>query len=639
MYCINANLTDPPRTNHMYVKELFLNENKFKVLRKDMFVSKIRADIELLSLQYCEISNVSDGVFSGLKMLKDLNLEFNYITEIRVGTFRNLFMLENLHMPDNEITELSEGIFDDLFSLKSLDLSFNKISYIERNVFSYNSNLSSLSLRVNRLSRIDSTTFEPLIRLEELYLGFNKDLHIPYNSSLLNVPTLKYLDLSHCNLSSAPDNWFQNLGQLQHLRLHDNKLKGIDINVLVNLPSLKTLYLFNNPLQCDCQLLDVWKWCSEHHIKTEENAFPACSTPEEVKGILWGILENSNCSDNKIKFLDNNQAILSEEVDKYERDNPIYGKVFVIVLFLLPLLGIIGNVVVLIAIIANPEMHTLPNSFILNLALSDLLFLLLSLFFKLLVYFSEKWNIVDFTCNFEVIVIICLGSSTFSVTVLSINRYYVVANPFKIRTDYRKMRMFTYLCIPGTWVLAFIFSIPYIIVSYYSLECIPGHKTLYNTYVLIFLTLAFSVFPFCVIGSMYVLLARHLVCSRRIGANCSRKPQRFGSVGVVVGLVIVFLFSIMPYYIVMLYLDVLQHLDVITFAYLLQITPNEQLQIIDSQQPLLPISRLLLPYLNACCNPIALCFASKRFRNYFKKYLLCCCKCRPNIENGVTQLH
>ncbi|XP_069683581.1 uncharacterized protein [Periplaneta americana] len=648
MDCCHANLTDVPHINHLYVKELFLDENKFIVQKKDMFLRNFRADVELLSLKNCMISNVSDIVFSALKVLKYLALDSNEITELKVGTFRNLTSLENLTLSSNEISELREGIFGDLQSLKLLNLNTNKISYIEANVFAHNSNLSELYLSRNRLSYVDPSTFSPLVQLERLYLDNNMDLLIPDNSSLLNVPSLIELDLSFCNTSSLSDMWFRHLRKLEVLNLDSNKLKQVDVNILVNLSSLKVLYLSRNPLQCDCRLLDVWKWYRERRIQMELKTFKrtTCSTPEKVKGMWWGVLEKAYCYDKKIKFLEGNESVVPEnnstkyqQPDKDIADFVIKRKTFMSVLFILLVVGVIGNVSVLITIIANPEMRIVPNFFVFNVALSDLLFLLLSLFFKLLIYFSEEWDIMGYICNFEVFINICLGSSVFSVTVLSIYRYYAVASPFESRAKFGKMGKFTYLCILATWVLSFIFCIPSLIVRYSPGHCLDKNTLSYTRYSLILLTVAFSVFPFCVMGASYVLVAIHLVRSRGITSNVSRLSQRFNTAGIVVGLVIVFMVSIMPYYIVTLYLNTVENRNKIFLLNVIYSRIFPDTLFLNTEHPFLTLSRWLLPYLNACCNPIALYLASNKFRKYFKKYFLRCCKRRPNKTNDALQLH
>jgi gastrin-releasing peptide receptor len=36
-----------------------------------------------------------------------------------------------------------------------------------------------------------------------------------------------------------------------------------------------------------------------------------------------------------------------------------------------------------------------------------------------------------------------------------------------------------------------------------------------------------------------------------------------------------------------------------------------------------------LSFCNSCINPVALCLLSQQFRNYFNRYLFCCCTSPP----------
>jgi hypothetical protein len=89
---------------------------------------------------------------------------------------------------------------------------------------------------------------------------------------------------------------FANVSSLEVLDISDNDLKTLDIDILRTLPILSILYLDGNPLHCDCQLKEVWRWCEDHNIETVyEELGPKCETPSEMKGMGWGVLENVQC--------------------------------------------------------------------------------------------------------------------------------------------------------------------------------------------------------------------------------------------------------------------------------------------------------------------------------------------------------
>ena len=89
---------------------------------------------------------------------------------------------------------------------------------------------------------------------------------------------------------------FANLSVVEYLGLSYNNLRIVDKNILKELPKLFTLYLYDNPLQCDCQLQEVWRWCQDHNIRrVYETAVPEGDTPSEEEGICLGVLEKGQC--------------------------------------------------------------------------------------------------------------------------------------------------------------------------------------------------------------------------------------------------------------------------------------------------------------------------------------------------------
>lgn len=94
--------------------------------------------------------------------------------------------------------------------------------------------------------------------------------------------------------------------------------------------------------------------------------------------------------------------------------------------------GTSSNVILLIIIICNKDMRTLPNIFILNLAISDITYLI-ARFFEAL----AKQNIRNVALRWLYVQVLSfllsVGLSASSVAVPSIQRYNVTVNPFHNR--------------------------------------------------------------------------------------------------------------------------------------------------------------------------------------------------------------
>jgi hypothetical protein len=199
---------------------------------------------------------------------------------------------------------------------------------------------------------------------------------------------------------------FANLPALELLDLSFNNLINVDINMLKALPKLSALYLHVNPLQCDCQLQEVWRWCQDHNIETATTkVVPECDTPSEVHGIWWGVLEKSQCLEGNISYYGdyenksyNNTAVEARGSDKNiwnvlkEIEAEVYAVPFIF--------GTTGNIIVLIIIISNKDMRTLPNMYILNFTISDMIFLMVQFSQVYADRVSGSWKYGEIMCRF-----------------------------------------------------------------------------------------------------------------------------------------------------------------------------------------------------------------------------------------------
>jgi hypothetical protein len=168
---------------------------------------------------------------------------------------------------------------------------------------------------------------------------------------------------------------FANVSVLERLDLSYNNLSSVDINILKFLPKLSALYLYGNPLQCDCQLQEVWRWCQDHNILTASGKrAPECDTPSEVQGIWWGVLEKGQCLQGNIyyyRIYENtsyryNPAEHTDTCTDTDTDiiiNPSnFLKYVKTPVYAIPLIfGTTGNIILLIIIICNKDMRTVPN--------------------------------------------------------------------------------------------------------------------------------------------------------------------------------------------------------------------------------------------------------------------------------------
>jgi hypothetical protein len=264
---------------------------------------------------------------------------------------------------------------------------------------------------------------------------------------------MKLLGLSGCNIRSVSVETFANVSALSVLDLRVTNLKSLDIGILEELPQLSELHLYGNPLHCDCQLQNMWRWCKDHNI-CELNEFCTnvanCYTPSDVEWIWWGVLEKGQClqgnihyygdykntsySDKQIEDTDidkdtetelDTESVMWKKVRSFLHDNKfeISG---ILIIF-----GTTGNVIIIIIITCNKDMRTVPNLYILNLAVSDIIFLT-ALSSSVLIHYVS-WLDVDIRCRYLTFGFrISITLTAYSIALLSFQRYRVTVYPLQI---------------------------------------------------------------------------------------------------------------------------------------------------------------------------------------------------------------
>ena len=113
-------------------------------------------------------------------------------------------------------------------------------------------------------------------------------------------------------------------------------------------------------------------------------------------------------------------------------------------------IGFTGNVLVVRIVHQTREMHTTTNYLLVSMAASDIITILLWP-----LYFFEVWK---FVCKLVVLVELCIMVSSFTITVLAVERYHALLKPFRnglrLREDNVKKAI---ACI---WVASILICLP-----------------------------------------------------------------------------------------------------------------------------------------------------------------------------------
>ncbi|XP_046409409.1 neuropeptide CCHamide-1 receptor isoform X1 [Neodiprion virginianus] len=337
------------------------------------------------------------------------------------------------------------------------------------------------------------------------------------------------------------------------------------------------------------------------------------------------ISQASNCSFNGSECAEEEYIPYSSRPETY-----IVPVVFLMIL----VVGVAGNGALVLTLLRHANMRNVPNTYVLSLALGDLLVILTCVPFTFTVYIVESWPFGLALCKIsEYAKDVSIGVSVFTLTALSADRFFAIVDPMRklhATGGGRRATRFTVVIAIMIWILAVICAIP---ASFSYLKvlrvnekvifetCYPFPEEFGPDYPRIVLICRFFIYyalPLAVIGVFYLLMARHLFQSTRnmpgemqcqVRASVKQVKARKKVATMVMAFVVVFAICFFP-----------QHVFMLWFY----IHPTSQ-QDYNAFWHAFRILGFCLSFMNSCINPIALYFVSGTFRKYFNRYLLCCC--------------
>ncbi|TKS87690.1 II receptor Angiotensin [Collichthys lucidus] len=299
----------------------------------------------------------------------------------------------------------------------------------------------------------------------------------------------------------------------------------------------------------------------------------------------------------------------------------VYGCIFVI--------GIVGNSMVVAIIYCYMKLKTVANIFVLNLAISDLTFLITLPMWATFTATGYHWPFGGFLCKASAgLVIFNLYTSVFFLTALSIDRYLAIVHPVRSRR-FRTVLYARITCVV-IWLFAFVLSVPTALtrdVHHISNTTVCGilhPESIVNAARLKELLLAISLMksllgflvPFVVIITCYCLIGRTLLEARHIQKSSRSRDDEV--LRMLAAAVLAFFLCWVPHQ-VFHFIQVLTQLTQLDCAIL---------EIIDTAMPF----TICIAYFNSCINPIVYGFVG----NNFRKNLLRLLRCSPG---GATHPH
>ena len=247
---------------HNPVTTITLSSNFLSSLPKNLF-EPFDSTLVHLNLQRNQFHSLRYNYFlRSLEQLRTLDLSENLLTKIFKQDFTGLRRLETLILRKNQLTALSYASFSRCRTITTLDLSDNHISRIDTNAFRSLYRLKTLLLTNNPLGQrvLTNHLFEPLKNLEEIDLENTQLDALPaflftFNERLRSIKLSRnYFQTSMTGTNRSLQRTFCGARALVELDLVSTHLRSLDVCTYDQVPSLRQLYLMNNPLDCTCDL-------------------------------------------------------------------------------------------------------------------------------------------------------------------------------------------------------------------------------------------------------------------------------------------------------------------------------------------------------------------------------------------------
>ena len=286
--------------------------------------------------------------------------------------------------------------------------------------------------------------------------------------------------------------------------------------------------------------------------------------------------------------------------------------------------AILGNLLILCAVYHNHSLRTIPNIFVIALAVSDILMSTICMPFTVASLFHGRWIFDETVCRFQAFDIFAFGTSSLgTMAAIAVSRYFCVVNWEKYLSLFKKKRALMYIFI--VWYLALAGSAPILLFKNDSIGFQPGkamcmYKFESNIAYSASILCCFLARPLIIIKICYVIVFRAVSRSNRVFSlennlellrvNVEEAKVTKRLVAVVVGFACCWL----PVFVV----------DNIDMA---------------RGEPTLPrqvyLTNSLIIYLSSTINPFIYCATDKRFRREYKVVLrkIFTFKCRDNREN------
>ncbi|VDI71296.1 allatostatin receptor [Mytilus galloprovincialis] len=304
------------------------------------------------------------------------------------------------------------------------------------------------------------------------------------------------------------------------------------------------------------------------------------------------------------------------EIELFEFES-ILGFILPIIYGLTIPVGCLGNLLVIIAVCSQRQKRNTTDILIVNLAVVDILFIMVYVPYLVTTYFKGSWVLGDFVCKLSnYILYVSATISVYTLVMMSLDRYLAIVHPitskkYRTRQNVNLLVFITWLVVSGSYLPVIIETNK---IGESELSVCGMSMTFDRRLVACFLVFAY-VLPLLMISVFYGLILKQILYGVAPGTRRSAtrmQPMKRVAKRILV-VVIAFAMCWLPDHIINMLILFGDFYDNILISSIVA-TSN------------------FLAFANSCLNPILYTFLSTKYRQSLRQ-LLCCKRQRPNNLN------